>query len=137
MFPRLWSYKFWSFPYSFFIKPFSHITKIPELKFECLKNEKWFSGEIKSIFRSFWMAFSCQKLSQIWGCSFKNNFLKPTKSVFLNKFFWNIQLKPLHILRRKPYNKLYLSYKLRILAIQTDENGRKYIRHNENKKRLL
>ena len=36
-----------------------------------LENEKSSWGEIKSIFHHFNKAFSCQKLSQTWECTFK------------------------------------------------------------------
>ena len=49
-------------------------TKNPRQKFKYLENGKSFWGETKSIFRHFYRAFSCQKLSQTWECIF--NFYK-------------------------------------------------------------
>ena len=39
-------------------------------KLKYFENEKSFLGEIKSILYCFWRAFSCQKLSQTWECTF-------------------------------------------------------------------
>ena len=57
---------------NFLIKPFCYMTKKSRQKFKYLENEKRFWGEIKSIFYHFSSrAFSCQKLSQTWECTFK------------------------------------------------------------------
>ena len=59
----------------FLIKPFCYKTKKSCQKRKYLENEKSFWGEIKNIFHHLKRAFSCQKLSQTWECTF--NFHNP------------------------------------------------------------
>ena len=59
----------------FLIKLLFYMTKKSRQQPKYLENEKSFKGEIKIIFHHFWRAFSCQKLSQIWECTFKLNLL--------------------------------------------------------------
>ena len=51
------------------------MTKKSRQKFKYLENETSFWGEIKCIFHLFKRDFNCQKLSQIWECTFKPQFL--------------------------------------------------------------
>ena len=67
---KLWRHKMWS-ELIFLDKPFCYMTKRSRQKLKYLENKKSFSGEIKSIFHHLQRAFSCQKLSQTWGCTFK------------------------------------------------------------------
>ena len=56
----------------FLIKSFFYMTKKSRQKFKYLENKNIFSGEIKSIFHNFQMAFSFQKLAETWEFTFKS-----------------------------------------------------------------
>ena len=55
---------------SFLNKPFFYMSKKSGDKFEYLKIEKRFNGEIKNIFHQFQRALSCKNLSQTWVWTF-------------------------------------------------------------------
>ena len=54
----------------FLIKPFYYMTKKSRQKPKYLEKAKSFWEEIKRIFHHFYRAFSWQKLSQTWECTF-------------------------------------------------------------------
>ena len=68
----------------FLIKLFYYINRKPRQKFNCFENKK---GAMKSNFHHFQRAFTCQKLSQIWECTFNNLLIFVIKHVLM-KFGW-------------------------------------------------
>ena len=64
------------------IKQLCYMIKTSKQNLKYLENEKSLSGEIKSIFHHILRDFSCQKLSQTWECTFKQNIVLPKLRVY-------------------------------------------------------
>ena len=86
----------------FLVKLFCYMTRKSRQKFKYIENEKSFWGGIKSIFRHFEKALSCQKLSQTWECALKS-FAR----------IWTGTLVTYHVSRTKIYWIVKKSKKLR------------------------